>query len=164
MRLSALLRAVPLLLAACGPSSSVDEGLGMVGDLDTSEAGITAFVRDGRYRNWLAEPAPRDSVRSHGSKVRVFFNDVLAESMRAGNATHPKGSITVKELYESDGKTLRGHALDVKVADGAGKDTWVFYEGFGPSYDDNYYGQGHSTCHGCHASNGRDYIATPLPE
>ncbi|MFP2908377.1 hypothetical protein ACLESD_25655 [Pyxidicoccus sp. 3LFB2] len=161
MRLSAALAAV--LLAACGPSSSVDEQVGQVGELDTSEAGITAFVRDGRYQTWLAEPAPRDSVRSHGPKVRVFFNDVLAASLRAGNATHPKGSITVKELYESDGKTLRGYALDVKVAEGSGKDTWIFYEGFGPDFDDNYYGRAHSTCHGCHADGGRDYVLTPLP-
>ena len=159
-----LLVAVTVLLAACGPSSSVDEHVGVVGDLDTSEAGITAFVRDGRYTTWLAEPAPRNSVRSHGPKVRVFFNDVLAESMRAGNATHPLGSITVKELYDSEGKTLRGHALDVKVAEGAGKDTWIFFEGLGPDYGDNYYGRGHSTCHGCHEDSGRDYVATPLPE
>jgi hypothetical protein len=163
MRLPAVLGVVPFLLAACGPSSSVDEGLGSVGDLDTSEAGITAFVREGRYQDWLAEPAPRASVRAHGSRVRVFFNDVLAESLRAGNATHPVGSITVKELYTSDG-TLRGHALDVKVAEGTGKDTWLFYEGFAPGYDDNYYGRGHATCHGCHEDSGRDYVATPLPE
>lgn len=162
MRLFSLACAV--LLSACSPSSSVDEGLGRVNGLDTSEEGITAFVRDGLYRDWLAEPAPRDSVRSHGPKVRVFFNDVLAESMRAGNATHPAGSITVKELYASDGKTLRGHALDVKVAEGTGKDTWVFYEGFGPGYDDNYYGRAHATCHGCHADGGRDYVLTALPE
>lgn len=153
-----------LLLSACSPSSSVDERLGTVNGLDTSEAGITAFVRDGRYRSWLGEPVPRDSVRSHGPKVRVFFNDVLAESMRAGNTTHPVGSITVKELYESDGKTLHGHALDVKVAEGPGKDTWVFYEGFGPDSDDNYYGRAHATCHGCHSEGGRDYVVTPLPE
>lgn len=163
MRLPAV-SCVLLLLAACSPSSSVDEGLGMVNGLDTSEAGITAFVREGRYKAWVGEAAPRDSVRSHGPQVRVFFNDVLAQSMRAGNATHPKGSITVKELYESDGKTLRGYALDVKVAEGSGKDTWVFYEGFGPDYDDNYYGRAHSTCHGCHADDGRDYVITPLPE
>lgn len=162
MRLSAAFVAV--LLTACGASSSVDEKVGVVGDLDTSEAGITAFVRDGRYKAWLAEPAPRDSVRAHGPKVRVFFNDVLAESLRAGNATHPKGSITVKELYESDGKKLRGYALNVKVEEGAGKDTWIFYEGFEPDYDDNYYGRAHATCHGCHSNGGRDYVVTPLPE
>ncbi|NTX63380.1 hypothetical protein HUA74_22255 [Myxococcus sp. CA051A] len=163
MRLCFAACAVLLLLTACGPSSSVDEGLGVVGELDTSEAGITAFVRQGLYREWLAEPAPRKSVNSHGDKVRVFFNPMLAQSMEAGNPTHPVGSITVKELFESDGKTVRGYALDVKVSEGSGKNTWVFYEGFGPDYDDNYYGRGHDTCHGCHAANGTDYVATPLP-
>jgi hypothetical protein len=73
-----------------------------------------------------------------------------------------RGSILVKELYEDDEKTLRGHALDVKISEGPGKDTWIFYEGFGPDYSDNYYGRAHSTCHGCHAS-GSDYVTSPLP-
>jgi hypothetical protein len=151
-----------LLATACGPSSSVDEGLGMVAELDTSEAGITAFVREGRYQAWLAEPSVHETRAPHGSKVRVFFNDTVTQSMRAGNATHPVGSILVKELFKDDGKTLRGYALDVKIAEGVGKDTWIFYEGFGPDYANNYYGRGHSTCHGCHES-GQDYVTTPLP-
>lgn len=158
-------RALPLLLmlaSACGPSSSVDEGLGVVQELDTSEAGITAFVREGSYKTWLAEPSVHETRAPHGSKVRVFFNSIVTESLRAGNATHPVGSILVKELYKDDGKTLRGHALDVKITEGPGKDTWIFYEGFGPDYSNNYYGRGHSTCHGCHAS-GSDYVTSPLP-
>lgn len=151
-----------LLAAACGPSSSVDEGLGVVQELDTSEQGITAFVRSGDYKSWLAEPTVHDTRAPHGSKVRVFFNDLVVRSLRDGNATHPVGSILVKELFEDDGKTLRGHALDVKVTDGAGKDTWIFYEGFGPDYSNNYYGRAHSACHSCH-SDGKDYVTTPLP-
>jgi hypothetical protein len=151
-----------VLTAACGPSSSVDEGVGTVQQLDTSEAGITAFVRDGRYKGWLAEPAVHETRAPHGDKVRVYFNDTVAASLHAGNATHPAGSIVVKELYDDDGKTVTGHALEVKVADGAGKDTWIFYEGFGPSYASNYYGRGHDSCHGCHAS-GRDYVTSALP-
>jgi hypothetical protein len=160
-------RALPLslllvLASACGPSSSVDEGLGVVQELDTSEAGITAFVREGRYKAWLAEPTVHETRAPHGSKVRVFFNELVVQSLRARNETHPVGSILVKELYEDDGKTIRGHALDVKITEGSGKDTWIFYEGFGPSYSNNYYGRGHSTCHGCHDS-GRDYVTSPLP-
>ncbi|HVG62541.1 MAG TPA: hypothetical protein VNA24_28515 [Hyalangium sp.] len=158
-------RALPLLLMlaiACGPSSSVDEGLGVIQELDTSEAGITAFVREGRYKEWLAEPSVHDTRAPHGSKVRVFFNELVTESLRAGNATHPVGSILVKELYEDNGRTLRGYALDVKISEGSGKDTWIFYEGFGPDYSNNYYGRGHSTCHGCHES-GSDYVTSPLP-
>ncbi|RKH68615.1 hypothetical protein [Corallococcus aberystwythensis] len=150
------------LLFACGPSSSVDEGLGVIQELDTSEQGITAFVQSGQYRSWLAEPSVHETRAPHGSKVRVFFNDVVAQSLRDGNATHPVGSILVKELFEDDGKTVRGHALDVKIAPGSGKDTWIFYEGFGPSYSDNYYGRAHATCHGCH-SDGKDYVTSPLP-
>ena len=156
---------LPLLLGlalACGPSSTVDEGTGVVQQLDTSEAGITAFVREGRYKSWLAEASVHETRAPHGSKVRVFFNDTVVQSLRAGNATHPVGSILVKELYEGDGKTLRGHALDVKISEGSGKDTWIFYEGFGPDYSSNYYGRGHSTCHGCHAS-GTDYVTSALP-
>ncbi|QAT86133.1 hypothetical protein EJ065_4583 [Corallococcus coralloides] len=157
-----LLPYMVLFAAACGPSSSVDEGLGVVQGIDTSETGITAFVRSGQYTSWLAEPSVHDTRAPHGSKVRVFFNDVVAQSLRDGNATHPVGSILVKELFEDDGKTLKGHALDVKVAEGPGKDTWIFYEGFGPSYSNNYYGRAHSTCHGCH-SDGVDYVTSPLP-
>lgn len=157
---SLLLLAV--LAAACGPSSTVDEGTGVIQDLDTSEAGITAFVREGRYKDWLAEPGIHETRAPHGSKVRVFFNDTVVQSLRAGNTTHPVGSILVKELYEGDGKTLRGHALDVKISEGPGKDTWLFYEGFGPEYASNYYGRGHPACHGCHAS-GSDYVTTALP-
>jgi hypothetical protein len=160
-RLAAAVSAA-LLAAACGPSSTVDEGAGTVQQLDTSEAGITAFVREGRYKGWLAEPTVHDTRAPHGDKVRVYFNDTVAASLRAGNVTHPAGSILVKELYDDDGKTVTGHALEVKVADGAGKDTWIFYEGFGPDYGNNYYGKGHATCHGCHAA-GQDYVTSPLP-
>jgi hypothetical protein len=157
------LLALSLLLAsACWPTSSVDEGIGDIGELDTSEAGITAFVREGRYKDWVAEPTVHETRAPHGSKVRVFFNDTVVQSLRAGNATHPVGSVLVKELFEDDGKTLRGYALDVKITEGAGKDTWIFYEGFAPDYDNNYYGRGHSTCHGCHES-GTDYVTSPLP-
>lgn len=158
-----LTAAVALVLtAACGPTSTVDEGVGVIQQLDTSEAGVISFVKEGRYKDWLAEPSVHDTRAPHGDKVRVYFNDTVAASLRAGNATHPAGSIVVKELYDDDGKTLTGHALEVKVADGAGKDTWIFFEGFGPDYASNYYGRAHATCHGCHAS-GRDYVTSALP-
>lgn len=51
------------------------------------------------------------------------------------------------------------------------KDYWVTHtlwalhdKGFTPDYDDNYYGRAHDACHGCHASSGRDHVATPLPD
>ena len=34
----------------------------------------------------------------------MFFNDIVTASLRAGNETHPVGSILVKELFEDDGR------------------------------------------------------------
>ncbi len=149
---------------ACGPNSrgQGDEGSGIVGPLDTSEAGITAFVREGRYRDWQAEPEIHATRAPHQARVRVFFNELAANSLRAGNAVHPVGTILVKEMYAEDGVTKKGHAVEVKVAEGPGKDTWLFYEGFTPEYTRNYYGRGHGACHGCHSA-GTDYVTTPLP-
>jgi hypothetical protein len=140
-------------LTGCGPE--------MIDGLDTSEAGLVAFVREGRYKGWRAEPGVHASTGPHG-KVRVFFNDKAVQSLQAGNATHPRGTALVKELYAPDGTTLTGHAVDVKVADGAGKDTWLFFESVGLDYTGNFYGRGHPACHGCHAA-GKDYVTTALP-
>jgi hypothetical protein len=35
------------------------------------------------------------------------------------------GTILVKELFVEDGVTKKGHAVEVKVAQGPGKDTWL---------------------------------------
>jgi hypothetical protein len=152
--------ALVALAAACGGSEEVRGPV--VGGLDTSEPGIVTFVKERRYQGWFAEPAVHESSGPHG-QVRVFFNDTAVESLRANNATHPVGSILVKELYAPDGKQLVGHALDVKVEAGAGKDTWLFFEGALPGYKNNFYGRGHEACHGCHEP-GKDYVTIELPQ
>lgn len=153
---------VGLVIGGCFPRSMTeDEGMGTVNGLDTSRAGLERFTSERGYSGWRAEAGTRPSVASHGARVRVFFNEMLAASLEAGNAVHPVGSTTVKELYEGDGETLRGHALDVKVVEGEGPDTWLFYEGF-TGDDEPFYGKGHPTCQGCHAS-GIDFVRTPLP-
>ncbi len=153
------LLALVALAAACGGE---DEAKGpVVGGLDTSEAGIISFVKERSYKGWFAEPAVHESSGPHGP-VRVFFNDTSVESLRANNATHPVGTILVKELYSPDARTLIGHALEVKVEAGAGKDTWLFFEGTLPGYKNNFYGRGHESCHGCHEA-GKDYVTIPLP-
>jgi hypothetical protein len=38
----------------------------------------------------------------HG-KVRSFFDATLKSSIKANYETHPKGSVSIKELYASDG-------------------------------------------------------------
>ncbi len=152
-----------LTVVGCTPrSESSDEGLGEVGGMDTRMEGLTAFVRNGDYASWHAEPAVHDTSAPHKKKVRVFFNDALVASLQAQNDVHPVGAATVKEMYAADGTTLQGHAVQLKVAEGAGKDTWLFYEGFTPDYADPFYGRGHPTCEGCHAA-GADFVRSPLP-
>lgn len=156
MRLSVLCLSL-LFAVACGdeePSPTLE-------GFDTSEAGITAFVRDRRYQGWLAEPEVHTSP-IHG-RVRVFFNGTAVESLRAGHDTHPPGTVLVKELYSGDGARLTGHALEVKVEAGSGKDTWLFFEAGLNDSPAPYYGRGHPTCHGCHSA-GKDYVTSPLPE
>lgn len=133
-----------------------------VGEItDTTVTGITAFVQKGDYRTWPSEAEIHDSTGPHG-KVRSFFNPTLAASITANNATHPKGSISVKELYASDATTIKGYAVEAKTADGTGGDTWLWYEGFAPNFDE-YYGQGLSTCVGCHDS-GQDFVRSAPAE
>jgi hypothetical protein len=153
-----LLLLLPSLLAtACGG----EERPPTLEGFDTSEAGIAAFVQERRYQGWLAEPSVHPSP-IHG-RVRVFFNDTAVQSLRAGNDTHPLGTILVKELYSSDGTRLTGHAVEAKVEAGAGKDTWLFFEADLGQSPAPYYGRGHPTCHGCHSA-GRDYVTSALPE
>jgi hypothetical protein len=173
--------AVLLLLAACDPAedpkmdppetdggTTPDGGMptpdgGMPapdgGRPDTSAAGLTAFVKSGAYKAWKAEPAVHDSAGPHGGKVRTYVNDVFYASLKAGNTSHPKGSIVVKELYGSSTTTVTGHAIDVKD-EATGE--WVFYEGFGPTYASPYYYRGTSNfCAGCHRGANNDYMLTP---
>lgn len=128
---------------------------------DTSFAGVTAFLDEGRYKTWTADPAVHDDLGPHG-KVRNFFNAVALTSVRAKAAEHPVGAIIVKELYKADGVTLKGHALEAKTKAGASGDTWLFYERLGASDPNPYYGMGHPTCTGCHGS-GIDFVRAEAP-
>jgi hypothetical protein len=127
-----------------------------VGEIsDTTLAGISAFLQSGEYKSWKAEASVHDSKGPHG-KVKSFFNPTLSASLDENNATHPKGSIAVKELYSSDATSIIGYALEAKTEEGTGGDTWLWYEGLSPNFNE-YYGQGLSTCTGCHSS-GTDFV------
>lgn len=92
------------------------------------------------------------STGPHGGNVRTWVNGVLYASLKAGNTTHPPGSVTVKELYGSGTTAVTGHAIDAKDASGK----WFFYEGFAPAYASPYYFAGTSNfCASCHASGRR---------
>lgn len=127
-----------------------------------SAANLTAFAKSGGYKSWRAENQIHNSTGPHGGNVRSYVNDILYASLKAGNTTHPPGSAVVKELYGSGTSTLTGHALDAKDDGG----TWVFYEGFAPSYSNPYFYRGTTNfCASCHATGSDFYrgLLTNLP-
>jgi hypothetical protein len=143
---------------SCGPAEEL-----RVDDLDTSVEGVTQYVQEGRYKAWTSDPAPRPGSEDspHGS-VRVYFNPKLEASLRAGSDVHPAGSMAVKEVYAADGVTVTTHLLNAKVADGTGKEQWLFFEGSAPDYRHPYYGRALAICTGCHEG-GKDFALSPLP-
>ncbi len=127
-----------------------DAGTSTDAGFDTSAAGLKAFAASGQYKSWKSD-AVHDSTGPHGGKVKVFVNDTLFASLKAGNAVHPPGSIAVKELLGSSGTAMNGHAIDVKDTDG----TWVFWEGF-PTGSPFYFRGTSNFCASCHQP-GKDY-------
>ncbi len=100
---------------------------------DGTEEGIAAFLAAKTYQAWMSETAmPRpasDSVSPHGT-VRVYFNDVLIASQKAGKGTvdvpHDPLSMTVKELYD-DGGTMVGQAAMLNANEKAPMPGWIYH-------------------------------------
>lgn len=163
-----------MLLAACGgedaPSSQGGDGgsgaaPGSGGDssdcvVPADVAALEAFLDDGGYQSWSAEPGPHDSTGPHFGAVRVFVNDVLFDSLDAGQGAHPRCAATVKELY-GGGTDVLGYSVWLKIDDeSAGGANLFWYEKYqGSTYAD---GLGAGICTGCHGG-GLDYFLTPFP-
>jgi hypothetical protein len=122
--------------------------------LPTTRAEIVAFVQSGAYTGWAAEPARHASTGPHGGTVRTFVNATLYTSLKQGQASHPRGSVAVKELYTGANRT--GWAVDIKGDDGV----WVYYEGFEPRLDQYYFRGDGNLCANCHAG-GVDRVLVP---
>lgn len=151
-----------LLLAGCGASMDgelpdggaplipVDGGAG----IRATRAGLVSIAQSGAYLSWKAEPMAHQTTGPHGDTVRTFVNEPLSTSLKAGNTTHPVGSIVVKELFSAGTRT--GWAVDAKGDDGV----WVFFEGFEPQLNQYFFRGTGNLCANCHAS-GVDFVLTP---
>lgn len=111
-----------------------------------------ALARSGEYRAWPAEAAPHASTGPHG-QVRTFTNPPLFDSLKQGAASHPVGSIVVKELWAQN--RITGWAINWKGEDGQ----WRFFEGFEPTLDQYFYVGTDNGCAGCHQP-GLDFVLT----
>jgi hypothetical protein len=150
-------------------SQTLSAAMGAVGETDNdarpNDYGrkLFAWLQKGGYRSYTAEASPHPSSSGpavHGD-VRTFMNDTLDQSLRAGAAEHPIGSIAVKELHK-EGKLIGwAAAIKARADDGQGNG-WYWYENLSTTESGSPVaaGIGHQLCVGCH-STGQDFVRTP---
>jgi hypothetical protein len=145
-----------------GTSVDASPGSPPGGAVPTNAAGMNAFLQSKGYAAWAKESAPHPSTGPHGGMVLTYVDPTLEGSLAAGNAEHPVGSASVKELIA--GGKVTGWAAYVKTqaSSDQGKG-WYWYEVFDAAPGARgTEGQGNATCTGCH-SRGKDYVRVPYP-
>ncbi len=138
------------------------------GAIPTGQRALFQFLKSGEYKGFAAsESENHPSRRPHtkfGWPVRVFVNETLDKSMKAGNDVHPRGSASVKEMYDSD-DNLQGWAVMLKTQpDSAGGQGWFWYEVTSTTDGSSpvAIGNGIPLCFGCHSLGG-DFVLTKYP-
>ncbi len=133
-------------------------------EVPSEPAALFDYLRSGAYKSFASESGPHASTGPHGGRVLTYVNDLLAESLDAGNAEHPRCAASVKELFlgKSD---VSGWAVLVKTEERSDKGKgYYWYEitstRSGARVD--YEGQGINLCVGCHSA-GRDQFRAPWP-
>ena len=141
-----------LVWAMPAVSRAVDAGVPPPGGAD-----LVTWLQAGHYQNWTAEGGLHPAAGPHFGAVRVFVNNALASSLRAGQRAHPPGAAAVKELY-GNGQTVRGWAVAVKVRmQGSSSGLWHWFE----LYDGEVITDSSAArlCVSCH-QNGHDMVLT----
>ena len=137
----------------------------------TDKDELFSYLQAGTYKSFAREAEPHTSVGPHpspalqpSSNVVAFFNGPMDASLKAGNATHPKGSAIVKEFHDSDGQ-VSGWAVSVKTAeDSQNGQAWYWYEVLSTTdgSDPVAAATGVALCAGCH-STGKDLVLSKYP-
>jgi hypothetical protein len=117
-----------------------------------SAADVEAWLAKGYYQNWHCEKTSSagTGISPHGAH-RICSNDVL--SAFSGSGEYPVGSANVKELYDTVGGKIVGHAIEFHVTAGTSGSDWFWYEvldGSSPIAN----ATGVPLCVGCHSSAG----------
>lgn len=142
------------LSAACAPD--LDAGLGVVGEIDTSAAGLAELVRTGVHRTWTDAPRIQPNAGPH-ARARIYANPTLEPLIPTTTATFAPGSAAVAELLGEDGATIERFVAAVKVTEGSDQQSWIWWLGEGEEAETADYGRGLLRCAHCHVS-GRDYM------
>ncbi len=142
---------------------------GLTLDVPLSKEHLFAYLASGKYKEAFTnkEKESHPSLGPHtklGLPVRVFMNDIIAESLKNGNEEHPLGSVIVKEMFNED-DVLSGWAVMAKTHDKAdGGNGWFWYEVTDAKDQDKIaaIGNGVEGCITCHAI-GKDMVRTAFP-
>ncbi len=149
-------------------SGSSPEG-GRVGAVPGETLQLLAYLASGSYASLPHDAQLHLSQGPHGAGgVRVYYEPLLLDSLRAHKGEHPKGAAAVMELFAADQTTRLGWAASVKIgAHSDGGFGWFWMEALdhgqavAPLLVDS--GDGLGQCTACHAS-GDDYVlGTPPP-
>ncbi|MBL4674404.1 MAG: cytochrome P460 family protein [Arenicella sp.] len=145
--------------------------IGSVGEIPLDKDELFQFLTEGKYKDFAASESIHPSAGPHsikgtyGEPVRAFLNQVMVDSLNAGNADHPKGAAIVKEMFNHEGTALEGWAVTVKTQEDSdnGKG-WFWYEVTSTTDADALVanGNGVGLCYSCH-SIGNDYVRTNWP-
>lgn len=149
------------------PTSETPKGENFGIPLD--KKGLFDYLVTGKYKLFKnQESKAHPSLGPHtklGLPVRVYMNDIIANSLKEGNEEHPKGSIIVKEMFDKN-EVIQGWAVMVKtglVTEENGKG-WFWYEVTSPTDSDAIAGKGNGIvgCYACHKV-GADMVRTTFP-
>ncbi|MFS4493499.1 cytochrome P460 family protein [Maribacter sp. 2308TA10-17] len=141
---------------------------GLVLEIPLERNQLFAYLKEGKYKaykNQEKELHPSEGPHQKvGLPVKVFINDILAKSLEAGNAEHPLGSVSVKEMYNEDNQPA-GWAVFAKTHDKTdGGNGWFWYE-VTDSEDATKIaaiGNGVIGCTSCHTI-GKDMVRSKFP-
>jgi hypothetical protein len=147
------------------PEGSPSEGENLPPcEVPSEPEALLAYLRSGEYKSLAAESGPHASTGPHGGRVLTYVNDILAESLDANNAEHPRCAASVKELFLSKDE-VSGWAVLVKNQERSAKGEgyyWLEVLGTQSGRRADYEGQGINVCVGCHSA-GVDSFLTPWP-
>lgn len=133
----------------------------------TQGVALFNWLKARRYKTYPAESKVHPAIAIHAAQARVFINPLLEQSLKAGKKIHPQGAALIKELYNADGKTLKGWAVMVKTdVDSQGGKGWYWYEVLSTTDSSRPVadGKGVTLCSGCHSQAAAvDFVLTPYP-
>jgi hypothetical protein len=142
--------------------AAVDEELEPC-EVPSDPSALLDYLRSGAYKDFARETAPHPSTGPHAGGVLTYVNDLLAASLDAGAAEHPRCAASIKELFLGKDE-VSGWAVFVRAEEESrsGRGYYWLEVTRTDATRADYEGHGIGICVGCHSA-GRDYFRSPWP-